>query len=359
MKPFHLLAVLSALLITATSCEDFLSTGPGKSGRAGTLRWRFQPVTRSAEAFPDTNRFLLSITDEKGLSLYNGTYGASPEFLQVGEGSYTLTVRSDEFSAPAFDRPVYGDTQVAVVRKGAASQVTLSCHMQNAGIRLQVDGSFFRACPRGKLTLSAPDGQLDYDYDESRTAYFHPGNVSLLLTEDGTVRTLFSTTLSAREILTVGLSAPEGTEGGKSGIGTAIAVDTTKTRRSIDWELGSGADGSSPDRALSVPEAQGAAGAVNVWVQGFIVGGDLSSSGSKMNTGPVFEKDTHIAIALRSSVTDKASCLSVELPKGAIRDALNLKDHPGMLGRRILLRGDIVSAYFGIPGLKNVKEYAE
>ena len=92
---------------------------------------------------------------------------------------------------------------------------------------------------------------------------------------------------------------------------------------------------------------------------GYIVGGDLTSTGSKMNTGPAFTKDTHIAIAARASVTDKSSCLSVELPKGEIRDALNLLDNPGMLGRLVYLKGDIVASYYGIPGLKNVKEFCE
>jgi hypothetical protein len=53
----------------------------------------------------------------------------------------------------------------------------------------------------------------------------------------------------------------------------------------------------------------------------------------------------------------KSSCLSVNLPSGSIRDDLNLADNPSLLGRRVYLRGDIVEAYYGIPGLKNVTDY--
>ena len=68
-------------------------------------------------------------------------------------------------------------------------------------------------------------------------------------------------------------------------------------------------------------------------------------------------KNTHIALADRSAVTDKSSCLAVELPKGSVRDALNLVDRPELRGKRVYVKGNVVSSYFGTTGLKNVKEY--
>jgi hypothetical protein len=50
-------------------------------------------------------------------------------------------------------------------------------------------------------------------------------------------------------------------------------------------------------------------------------------------------------------------CLSVQLPSGELRDDLNLVDNPGLLGRKVCLKGDIVEAYYGIPGIKNISEY--
>ena len=40
-----------------------------------------------------------------------------------------------------------------------------------------------------------------------------------------------------------------------------------------------------------------------------------------------------------------------------MRDALNLVDNPDMEGRKVKLKGDLVAAYYGMPGLKNVVEY--
>ena len=96
---------------------------------------------------------------------------------------------------------------------------------------------------------------------------------------------------------------------------------------------------------------------MDTWVCGYIVGGDLSATGSKVNTGPTFKKNTHLAIAARASVTEKASCLSVELPKGGIRDALNLVSHPGLIGRQVYVRGDVVASYFGTSGLKSTSDF--
>ena len=72
--------------------------------------------------------------------------------------------------------------------------------------------------------------------------------------------------------------------------------------------------------------------------------------------GP-FESATNLAIATRSSVRDKDACMSVELPSGDVRDALNLVSNPALLGRQIWIRGDIVESYFGIPGIKSTDEF--
>ena len=54
--------------------------------------------------------------------------------------------------------------------------------------------------------------------------------------------------------------------------------------------------------------------------------------------------------------TDVAKMIPVQLPKGAARDALNLKDHPENKGKLVVVKGNL-TAYFGASGLKNVKEY--
>ncbi len=49
--------------------------------------------------------------------------------------------------------------------------------------------------------------------------------------------------------------------------------------------------------------------------------------------------------------------MSVKLPKGDVRAAINLVDHPEILGRKIYLKGDLIAAYYGIPGIENITEF--
>ena len=49
--------------------------------------------------------------------------------------------------------------------------------------------------------------------------------------------------------------------------------------------------------------------------------------------------------------------MSIQLSVGDIRNAINLVDNPGLLGQRIYLKGDVVEAYYKLPGLQNLSDY--
>ena len=49
--------------------------------------------------------------------------------------------------------------------------------------------------------------------------------------------------------------------------------------------------------------------------------------------------------------------MSVQLSQGDIRNALNLIDNPNLLGKKIYLKGDIVEAYYKLPGIQNLSDY--
>ena len=346
------LAVVGWLLL---SCGDFLGRGSGE------LDWRFDRElytrTKAAGELPDTNDFHLEVSDAKGKVLYSGSYGQSPELLAVGAGSYTVSVRSIAFDKPAFAAPQYGDTQVVVVQAGERASARLSCRMLNAGIRLQIKPDFLTTYPKASLHLKADGGKLLYSYSEKRIAYFQPGAVSLMLSDGGKDETLFSRQIAAQEILTIGISAPGGGPDGE-GAALSISVDTTKNWLYESYVIGGGSTGgSTPEDAWDVGAAREAVGKTGVWVYGYIVGGDLSSTGAQVKTQPPFSKKTHLAIASRASATTKSSCIAVELPVGELRNSINISDHPELVGRTIYLKGDIVSPYFATVGLKKVSDW--
>ncbi len=356
-------ALLSASTAgVAGSCGKEPDTGKGE----GCIRICFSEDdynrTRSAEELPDTSEFLLTVTDAGGKVIYDGKYGDSPEKMPVDAGTYNISVKSSEFSAPAFSKPQYGDDQCVVVPSGGSVTVHLNCVQMNSGIRLKIASGFLSAWPDGVLFLKSADGKLMYSYSEKRIAYFNPGKVSLVLSSGGTDRQLFTRTLEARQILVMSISVSAASA--SSGGNISIQVDTSRNWLNDSYRIGGsdgggdtgGNAGSSKATALNVQQAKSEIGAEDIWVYGYIVGGDMTSSSISFDIP--FKSDTHIAIAGRTSVDDKELCLSVQLPKGSVRDALNLADNPDNLKRKVYLQGDIVESYYGIPGLKNITDFA-
>jgi hypothetical protein len=343
------------LLLCLAGCETF---GVRKT-KDGELRIAFasdvNELTRSSAELPDTSAFILSITDSSGKVIYEGRYGDCPESLVVTAGSYMVRAVSSEFEEPEFSAPQYGDEQCVLVPEDGSADVKLICRQMNAGVKLRIDRDFLTSCPDAVLFLKSDQGKLMYGYSEKRIAYFLPGRVNLMMSSGGKDEILMTRTLLAQEILSLGVSVAKPESSSKE-TRISVAVDTTRNWLEdsyiIGGENGHGADISD---ALTVLQAQSAAGSQNVWVCGYIVGGDLTSASASFDEP--FSSRTNILLGPKSSTVDKDACLSVQLPAGKLRDALNLVDNPDLLRRKVYICGDIVDAYFGIPGIKNISQY--
>lgn len=348
------------LLLAAVSCQ-MLGVPDGDESK-GELRISFNDdcVTKVVESLPDTSDFLLTVTGADGNVVYDGKYGDSPEGMMVDSGSYTIFVRSSDFRKPAFASPQYGDEQCVVVPSGGVADVRLTCVQMNAGVLLRIDKSFLTNCPDAALFLKSSFGKLMYGYSEKRIAYFPPGQVSLMMTERNVDKVLFTRDLEARTILDIEVSSaskPEDSDDPREE-SISVVVDTSRQWSHESYVVGQGGSvgkGSSPSDAMTVSQALVSAGEEDVWVSGYIVGGDLTSASASFE-GP-FKSKTNIILGPRSSSSSRSSCISVSLPQGALRDDLNLVDNPEMLGKKVCLRGDIVESYYGMIGLKNLIDY--
>jgi len=309
----------------------------------------YSSLTKTGSGIPSEGDFILRVRNSRGEYLYNGRFADSPESMEVPAGTYEVSAVSCDFSAPGYDSPQYGDSRVVTVTSGGTVAVALYCSMLNCGVLLDVDESFCTLFPSGTLYLKSSDGTLMHSYSESRTAYFMPGTLSVLLDDGTSSQTLLMRELPARQILSIRLSANSSV----TQTGVSIQVDTSVTRVCEDYVYGNG--GNSIEDAFSISQARDRIGQSGVWVWGYIVGS--FSSSTKMQTEAPFAKNTNIVIASRTVVTDKSNCLSVELKTGDLRSDVNLMDNPGNLGGKIYLKGDIVQSYYSIPGLKNVTEY--
>lgn len=308
---------------------------------------------------PDTNDFILSVKSKAGKVIYNGKYGDSPEKLKLGAGSYIIEVKSCEFRKPEFSCPVYGDSKVAVIEAGKATDIVLECNQVNAGIRLTFPKDFLNSGHNCAIVLKSDKGSLMYGYKEDRIAYFEPGKIDVVMTERGKDKVLMTRTLVSREILSLGISLPKKTsESQKDGV-LSISVDTTRNWVNEEHRIGEEKQelGTSKDKAISVAQIKDYVGKRDVWVYGYIVGGDMTSGANSISFKKPFKSASHIAIAMRSSVSVKSSCVAVQLNKAQIKDRLNLVSNPENLGKRVYLRGDIIASYYGVTGVKNVKDF--
>lgn len=328
---------------------------PDEAQQKGELRISFNDgqITRITETVPDTSDFLITVSDSDGGIIYDGSYGASPESIMVDAGSYDIYVRSCDFSKPAFSTPQFGERQCVVVPSGGVCDVKLTCVQMNAGIRLRIDESFLKCCPDAVLFLKSSSGKLMYSFTETRVAYFLPGNVSLMMSENSVDRILFTRELQPRSVLDIAVSAASDPDS-PSKESISVAVDTTRNWTSESYIIGEeeNDEGEDMSRALTVSQALSSIGAEEVWVSGYIVGGDLTSSSASFD--PPFTSRTNIVLGPRSSTDDRDACLSVNLPSGSVREGLNLVDNPSLLGRKVYIKGNIVESYYGMPGLKNV-----
>lgn len=342
-------------LFAAVACE---AMGPDRY-EDGQLRISFDTeaygLTRAMSEVPDTGDFIITINDSKGAVLYSGKYSACPEVLELPAGNYVVKAISCSFDKPTFSKPQYGDEQCVVVPAGGVAYAKLDCVQQNCGVALKIDRSFLEACPEGVLFLKCDHGKLMYSYSEKRMAYFLPGRISLVLNQGNDDEVLMSRMLNASEMLTLGVSAVVSASAAPAA-SVSVNVDTSRVWISDRYVIGEQSQrGDDKDEALTISQARSSAGSENVWVSGYIVGGDLTPSAASFDAP--FTSRTNLVLGSKSSTSDRSACLSMQLPAGDVREALNLVDNPENLGRKIYVKGDLVEAYYGIPGIKNVTEF--
>ena len=114
----------------------------------------------------------------------------------------------------------------------------------------------------------------------------------------------------------------------------------------------SGDGDGSEAKPYNVAAAIAAGSGSTVFVKAYIVGwieGQVLSEGAHFDANATVA--TNILIADTPDETDVTKCMPVQLPSGAVRNAVNLKDNAGNFKKEILLNGNI-EKYFGAPGIK-------
>lgn len=97
------------------------------------------------------------------------------------------------------------------------------------------------------------------------------------------------------------------------------------------------------------------------WVRGYIVGvpsaGNSAGNLTTVDLEAPFTGKTAIALAEADTETDLTKMIGVQLPTGAIRDALNLEDKPENFKKQVKVFGTLEAYFTAAPGVKNTTEY--
>lgn len=95
-----------------------------------------------------------------------------------------------------------------------------------------------------------------------------------------------------------------------------------------------------------------------VWIKGYIVGYiDGNSAAGFTPDVPRDTIQTEIVIADSEDETEIANCVAVQLPTGAVREALDLFTNPGNFGKVVWLQGKL-QKYFGMAGMKSTSAFS-
>lgn len=116
---------------------------------------------------------------------------------------------------------------------------------------------------------------------------------------------------------------------------------------------------SQPDdsNVYSIVSLQEATEGESVLLKGYIVGYVPTSSINKTCFSVEGAVPTNIVLADSPQEKEPSNCAAIQLKKDrGARDDLNLQDNPEMLGKCVLVYGD-VATYMGSKGLKNVESY--
>jgi len=342
------------LLLTTTACETLSWKEEGK----GALSIRMQretAVTVKAEA--PFGSYLIGVADKNGNTVVSGTLSTIPDPIELDPAMYTVTALSEQIGIPAFEKPVYGSTVDVTVVAGVKNTLQMVCTQVNAGLKIVYDSNFKNRYNEYSIKVTGENGTLTYQKDELRTGYFAPGALQIVLSITGEEPVQVSKNVIARDMLVLTVLPGQTAVETKGSIELLFSVDTSRVWRWEEWRPGSsGNDGKTVATAYTVAEAKSIASGTNVWVCGYIVGGDASNSAFK--TEPPFTANTNLVIADSPLETVRANCMAIELPTSpaSLRNNFGMPANgANLLGRRAWFRGDI-AAYFGHTGLRATKE---
>lgn len=137
------------------------------------------PLTRSGDV-PADDKFSVRIENTRGEVLKNWKYAELPSLIKVVPGSYKLVAYYGTDSIlPVFEKPFYyGETKVTL-KEGDNLDTLVNCSMAAVKVAVEFDKSFGYEYDDYWVDIKTVGDSLSFAKDESRVAYFKPGNLRM------------------------------------------------------------------------------------------------------------------------------------------------------------------------------------
>lgn len=181
---YGLLSLLCAGLVSCAKDEAQSSLKGRIDVRVNTDQSLSDEVSRAAEEVtePDLNDFALTIASVDGevSNSWDSFEKFEPVFVEVG--TYTVTASYGEAESEGFDALSYlGSTNVEV-RKDETVEAAVTCTINKAKVSVSYTDDFKKYFSSYSAYVSSSKGnKVTYAADETRGAYFVPGDLGLFL----------------------------------------------------------------------------------------------------------------------------------------------------------------------------------
>lgn len=136
------------------------------------------------DGIPDVGDFSLSIAKENGelVSKWDKFSDYDAEATVVPVGTYTVSASYGDATTEGFDGLSYAGSTTANVAEGETTDVTIDCTINKARVSISYTDAFKSYFTSYSAYVSSSRGnKIDYTADETRAAYFTPGNLDVYL----------------------------------------------------------------------------------------------------------------------------------------------------------------------------------
>lgn len=185
-KNYLMLLALVALGLSACRSDERTPSGGGYLAvRVAADNEVVSAASRAeGDGIPDVGDFSLSIAKENGelVSKWDKFSDYDAEATVVPVGTYTVSASYGDATTEGFDGLSYVGSTTANVAEGETTDVTIDCTINKARVSISYTDAFKSYFTSYSAYVSSSRGnKIDYTADETRAAYFTPGNLDVYL----------------------------------------------------------------------------------------------------------------------------------------------------------------------------------